>query len=214
MSTFIPQIPDDGPEERREEHAVLDALRDRHRRRAILFTTVQTLFAVAVMITAFVVIPPGAIVKGDGALRLVLGVVLLVAVVAWQCWAIFRNPVPEFRAGAALVVLSVLLVLLFAMTYCAMSVVQPGSFSEPMSNSAAIYFTITTLATVGYGDIHAVTSTARWVVTVQMIIDLTLVVALGRVLVSAAKAGRARQSRAAHHGGHDEHREHGSPRGH
>jgi len=74
---------------------------------------------------------------------------------------------------------------------------HPEWFSHPVDKSSAIYFTVTVLATVGFGDITAVSQTARWVVTAQMIVDLTLVVALGRVLVTAARAGRERQQRRA-----------------
>ena len=195
MQPLMP--PGDGDEAHtrgaRVPHPLADAWKDERRRRAIVSTTVRTFVAVAVMIIAFIVIPPGAMVRGDDAVRVIIGVVLLVAVVLWQVHSIYNDPVPEFRAGAALVVLSVLLVLVFAMIYCAIWTADPTSFSEPMTNSTSIYFTVTTLATVGYGDVHAVTQSARWVVTIQMILNLTLVVALGRVLLAAARAGRSRQ---------------------
>jgi hypothetical protein len=41
----------------------------------------------------------------------------------------------------------------------------------------ALYFTITVLATVGFGDIHAVGQTARVVVTIQMVFDVLFVAA-------------------------------------
>ena len=198
MSTLQPHMPppdegDDDGGKHPYEHRMAEVWHDRERRRAIVGTTVRTLLAVAIMIVAFVVIPPGAVVRGDDALRVTIGVLMILAVIVWQVRAIYNDPVPEFRAGASLVLLSVLLVLVFAMTYCAIYVADPTSFSEPMTNSTSIYFTVTTLATVGYGDVHAVTQGARWVVTVQMIVNLTLVVALGRVLLAAARVGRSRQ---------------------
>ena len=118
------------------------------------------------------------------------------------------------------VMTALLLVLVFAMIYCAIYTADPTSFSEPMSNSTSVYFTVTTLATVGYGDVHAVTQSARWVVTIQMILNLTLVVALGRVLLAAARAGRSRQQAnqgaapaqgGRHHGHHHGHHHGGEP---
>jgi hypothetical protein len=78
-----------------------------------------------------------------------------------------------------------------------MSVSNPAAFTEPLDKSNAIYFTVTTLSTTGFGDIAANSPTTRWVVTVQMLFDLIAVVGLARVFVLAAKAGRARRTKSA-----------------
>ncbi len=46
----------------------------------------------------------------------------------------------------------------------------------------AVYFTVTTLATVGFGDITPTSQSARLVVTVQMIFDLTVVAVAARLI--------------------------------
>ena len=85
-----------------------------------------------------------------------------------------------------------LFVLLFASAYYVMARANPASFSHPLTRTDALYFTVTTFSTVGYGDITPVTETARLVVTVQMILDL-LALGLGiRVFIGAVQ--RARQA--------------------
>ena len=84
--------------------------------------------------------------------------------------------------------------LLFASAYYVMARGTPGSFSQQLTRTDALYFTVTTFTTVGFGDITAVSQTARLVVTVQMILDL-LALGLGiRVFIGAVKRARESQS--------------------
>ena len=48
-----------------------------------------------------------------------------------------------------------------------------SNFSQPLTRIDSVYFTVTTFATVGFGDITATTEAARLVVTGQMIADLS-----------------------------------------
>jgi len=53
----------------------------------------------------------------------------------------------------------------------------------------ALYFTVSTVATVGFGDVHAVGSAARVAVTVHMVMDL-LVLGIAARLVGPALTRR------------------------
>jgi voltage-gated potassium channel len=53
----------------------------------------------------------------------------------------------------------------------------------------ALYFTVTVLTSVGFGDIHAVGQTARVVVTIQMVFDVLFVAAA----VTALRRSHARR---------------------
>ena len=86
--------------------------------------------------------------------------------------------------------------LLFAAGYCLMSYASPGAFTEPMDRTDAIYFTVTVFATVGFGDIAPVTTSARVVVTLQMVGDLLVLGVLLQAIVGAVKLGRARRRNA------------------
>ncbi len=56
-----------------------------------------------------------------------------------------------------------------------------------MSRLDALYFTVTTLATVGFGDITPTSDVARAVTTVQMVMGVVLLGVGVRLLVSVAQ---------------------------
>jgi hypothetical protein len=72
-----------------------------------------------------------------------------------------------------------------------MAAISASNFSEPLTRTNALYFTVTVFATVGFGDITAKTEAARLVVTGQMIVDLVTIALVVKVIVDAAKRGRS-----------------------
>ena len=135
------------------------------------------------------------------AVLLLVGLVLLVALVAWQIRAVTRAHYPVLRAVEAFVTTAVLFVVLFATGYTALSDLAPDAFSEPLDRVGAFYLTVTVLATVGFGDITPVSSAARVAVTVQMVCGLAFVGLVGRQLLAAA--GRPRPEFSDADGGSD-----------
>ncbi|MFH9864365.1 potassium channel family protein [Streptomyces sp. NPDC017202] len=69
----------------------------------------------------------------------------------------------------------------------------PGSFTEPLTRTDALYFALTVTSTVGFGDITARTETARVMTMIQIIGGILLVGLAARVVVRAVEAGRHRQ---------------------
>ena len=124
---------------------------------------------------------------------LVIGLVLFIGLIAFQVRSIVRSRYPALRAIEALATSVPLFLLLFASVYVVMATMSASNFSEPLTHTDALYFTVTVFSTVGFGDITAKTEAARLVVTAQMITDL-LIIGLGlRVIVSAVT--RSRQQR-------------------
>ena len=77
-----------------------------------------------------------------------------------------------------LVFLVVLVVLFFAVLYLGMA----GQFAGLDTKTDALYFTVSTLGTVGFGDVHATGQGARVAVTIQMVFDLVFVASLASVI--------------------------------
>ena len=125
--------------------------------------------------------------------RLAVGLVAVAALLVWQLRVIARSAYPVLRAIETLTVALPLFLLVFAATYTVMSLAQPGSFSEDLSRTDALYFVITVFATVGFGDISPVSGLARVVVSVQMLADLLLLGLVLRALLNAVERGRAHQ---------------------
>jgi voltage-gated potassium channel len=128
-------------------------------------------------------------------LRLVGGLLLAGGVVAWQVRSISRSTRPILRAVRGLIVSLAIFVVAFASTYISISHQQPSSFSDPLSKLDALYFTVTVVATVGFGDIVPRSELARSITTVQMLLDLVFLATAGRLLISTATHSRARQER-------------------
>jgi hypothetical protein len=123
--------------------------------------------------------------------ELVIGVALLAGMITWQVEAIVRSDYPGIRAVQSLASTTPVFLLLFASTYFILSLDDASTFTESLSRSDALYFTVTIFATVGFGDISAQTETARLVVTTQMLLDL-VVLGLGiQVILGAVKRGKA-----------------------
>ena len=88
----------------------------------------------------------------------------------------------------ALVALVYALVIFFALTYLSLST-REDEFVDLENRVDALYFTVSTIATVGFGDVHAVGSAARIAVTVQMAMDI-LVLGIAARLAGPAIARR------------------------
>jgi voltage-gated potassium channel len=157
-------------------------------RRLLLTGTLRSVLAVAVLLVLYATLPLAAAPPAG----VLVGLVLFGALVAGQFVAIARSPHPGLRAGEALAVAIPLFLLLFATTYLRWSEGDPAAFSEHLDRSSALYFTVTTFATVGFGDITAVTDGARNLVTGQIVGDLLVLGLVVNAMTSVARRARAR----------------------
>jgi voltage-gated potassium channel len=121
---------------------------------------------------------------------LAIGLAGLVLLVAFQVRSIIKSQFPELQAVGALAMTIPLFLLLFAATYFIMDRISAGSFSEPLTRTEALYFTVTVFATVGFGDITAKAEFARVVVTGQMVLGIVIAAIGARVIVEAVRRGQ------------------------
>jgi voltage-gated potassium channel len=171
-------------------HADGNELSPARRRRLFGLGLLRALATTVVLVALYYLLPLDHITNVP--LTLTAGVVILLAVTAWQVRAIIRARYPALRAVEALAATAPLFLLLFASAYFTMSGTHPANFSpRSLTRTDALYFTVTVFSTVGFGDITAASQSARLVVTAQMLLDL-LVLGLGiRVFIGAVQ--RARQ---------------------
>jgi hypothetical protein len=156
-------------------------------------SVLRVLVSSAALVAIYYVLPLDHSSRWLAVTVLVIGLVLLTGLVAFQVRAIIRSPFPGVRAVEGLAISIPLFLLLFASTYVVTSTIAPHSFSQPMTHTNALYFTVTVFSTVGFGDITAKTEAARLVVTGQMVADL-VILGLGiRIILGAVTRGRQRQ---------------------
>jgi len=114
-----------------------------------------------------------------------LGVFVLVGLAPMTVWwarQIVRSRRPVQLALEGLLVLLTVLIVGFSATYYAMEEHGPGDFESLNTKIDAFYFTVTTLATVGFGDITALSQRAKVIVSIQMLFDLAFIGVVIRVL--------------------------------
>ncbi len=144
---------------------------------------------VALAIGAAYFLLPMTRLDGRSWLALGIGLALVAVVLGWQLREITRSPFPRLRGVEALVLGLVLFFVVFATVYYVMGRADPADFTEPLTRLDSMYFTVTVFATVGFGDIAAVSQPARAVATIQMLGDLVLVGFVARMLVNAVQVG-------------------------
>ena len=146
-----------------------------------------------VLVAVYYLLPLDHSARWAAITMLVIGLVLLIALITFQVRSIIASPYPILRAVEALATSVPLFLLLFASVYVVLATVSASNFSEPMTRTNALYFTVTVFATVGFGDITAKTETARLLVTGQMITDLIILGLGARVILGAVTRGRQRR---------------------
>jgi hypothetical protein len=169
------------------QHSIRD-LTPRDRRPVIVATIIRTIVTTALLLAVYALVPLEAFSSPDTPVRLALVLIILPLVFALQVRAIRSANYPDLRAIEAVITGILGFVLLFALVYLGLGLSSPSNFSQPMSRMAAIYFTVTILSTVGFGDISAQSDAARLIVTIQMLLDLALIAIVVRVYFAAARS--------------------------
>ena len=93
---------------------------------------------------------------------------------------------------ALLLAVVYLAVVLFATGYFALATSTEDQFVDLDTKTDALYLTMTTLSTVGYGDVHAAGQAARAIVTVQIVFNLVVIGALASVFTTRLRQRAAR----------------------
>ncbi len=159
------------------------------RRRRVLASMTRMAVTAVLLVTLYGLLP-AASQSGTGVVvKLVIGLVVFVLLLGWQVRTILQAQHPELRAAEALAVAGLLLIILFAFTYLSLSHDRPSNFSQPLNKISAVYFSVSILSTVGFGDITGKSDLARLLVTVQILLDFVLVFGIVRALLFAARIG-------------------------
>ena len=164
------------------------------RRRLITGAVLRGLVVTTVLVVLYYLLPMDRPVDTGTVLRLLIGLLIFAGLTVWQVRAIAGSRYPGLRAAEALGLIIPLYPLLFASTYYLMERASVANFTQPLTRTDALYFSVTVFTTVGFGDITAKSETARGVLIVQMLADLALLGAGARVLLGAVHRGLQRRS--------------------
>jgi voltage-gated potassium channel len=103
----------------------------------------------------------------------------------------------EDTRARALILLLCLAVFFFSWADDALAKI-PGEFAQLHTKIDALYFSVSTLATVGFGDVHASGQLARAAVTLQVLFNLVFI-GTAVAMVSGLWRARATRRHAPHH---------------
>lgn len=165
----------------------LEDLEPRLRRRLIVKTVGVCTVLVALVIVLYYLVPWDSTDLDEIATRLVisLGIVVVGTVISVQY--ILRADYPMLRVFEVLAVVVALVIGSFASAYAYLSHADAEAFSEVLSRTDALYFSVTTATTVGFGDISATTEAARIIVMIQMVANVVVIGVAARSLLYVAR---------------------------
>jgi hypothetical protein len=163
-------------------------------RRLVVRALLRASLTATVLVVLYFTLPITGSLDGSAAVRLVVGLLAFGGVVSWQIRAVLGSRYPGLRAVEALASAIPLFLLVFAAAYLRMADADGGAFSEPLSRTDALYFTVTVFSTVGFGDITPKTDLARVATMVQMLGDLLVVGLVLHLMVGAVRAGLQRRA--------------------
>ncbi len=156
----------------------------------------RLLFLCGLLILLYFVVPASPhLPNSDIVARVLLGLAMIV-LMAWLVVRQLRLQIDEGmdRRIDGLVISVVVVVVGFALGFYILSERSPTQISGLHTRVDSLYFTMTTLTTVGYGDIHASGQLARVLVLIQMVFNVVFVAAAA-TLMSARIREAARERR-------------------
>ena len=171
----------------------LEDLDRRQQRRVVTRSALRILVTIIVLFVLYGKLPVPHRTDAGVLAELTVGLLIFGALLGWQVVSIMGAEHPELRAAEALAIAVPVVLIVFAFTYLSLSRNFPSSFSERLDHVGAMYFTVTVVSTVGFGDIVAKTHAARILVSFQIVLDLVLLVGIVRAVFFAAQVGVRRR---------------------
>jgi heme A synthase len=130
--------------------------------------------------------------------------IVCAAMVGGLVWLFSRQIRAQVRALGdsgvrleSLFYLLALTVFTFALAYYFLAGARAGEFVGLATRTDALYFTVTTMVTVGFGDVHAQGQVARALVTAHMVFDVVFVSAFVSVLSARVRRTAERERKRA-----------------
>jgi len=167
------------------------------RHRVVAGVLLRAAAAVTLLVVGYYLAPLDRPLDTGTLIAFLLALALVGAVIAWEVRSILTSDVPRLRAVQTVAVGVPMLLLVFASVYVQIETSQPNSFSETLSRTDALYFTVTVFSTVGFGDIAPKSELARIVTMSQMLTGLIVLGLVAKVVFGAVQTAVARREGAA-----------------
>ena len=153
--------------------------------------------AVALLVVVYFMVPLNGDLGASELVQVVITALALGLLSFMVIWEVRQQLVDESRTIDRLALALVVSVLGFALGFYLMVERSPDQIVGIETRLDALYFTMTTLLTIGYGDIHATGQFARALVLVQMVFNVAIIATgastIGHQLRNRAAAAAAKR---------------------
>ena len=167
------------------------------RHRLVAAALLRSAAAVTLLMVGYYLAPLDRPLDTGTLIMFLLALAIVGAVTAWQVRTILTSAIPRLRAIQTVAVGLPMLLLVFASVYVQIDTNRPNSFTEALSRTDALYFTVTVFTTVGFGDIAPKSELARIITMTQMIMGLIVFGLVAKIVVGAVQTAVARREGAA-----------------
>ena len=158
---------------------------------SLVLRTVLRVIATMTLVFVLYALMPGTVRMTTVTLvSFVIALIAFAVLIGFEIRSVLRATYPALRALEVIAVIFPIFLVAFSITYLSMSKTNGQTFSLPLDHISALYFTLVTFATVGFGDIVAKTDAARLMVMIQIVLDLIFIGLVVRVLLGAVQFRR------------------------
>jgi len=147
-----------------------------------------------VVLTLYFVVPVREDPAGGMVLRASVTALLLAGLAAVVVVEVGHAVVDHEATVDGLITALALVWVVFALAFYVLHLQRPHEIVGLETRVDALYFVVSTMLTVGYGDIHATGQVARGLVLVQMVFDVAFVATSGAVLSARVRSRAERRA--------------------
>jgi voltage-gated potassium channel len=144
-----------------------------------------------VVLVFYFTVPVSFEVRASDVVQLVISILALALLAVAVLSQVRHQLTDPGRHVDGLVVALMIAVLGFALGFYVMEQRDPAQIAGLETRLDSLYFTMTTLLTIGYGDIHAVGQTARVLVLMQMVFNVVIVTTAATTLTTRIRTRAA-----------------------
>jgi len=157
----------------------------------------RLLAVTALLVVFYFLVPVSSDPRGGLALRTVLALAAFVALGAVVLVQVRHVVADSERHLDGLLLAMALVWVVFSLAFYIISRHEPAEIAGLHTRLDALYFTASTILTIGFGDIHAAGQTSRALVLVQMAFDVVFVTAAAHLVSRRLRSRAVARSRQA-----------------
>lgn len=155
------------------------------------------LLGILVLVLAFYfMVPVSADARGGPVARGILAFLVLAVLITGMVLQLRMHVLDVDRRIDGLVIAVLITMTVFALAFYVLELRRPDEIAELETRVDSLYFTLSTMLTVGFGDVHAKGQIARVMVLIQMVFNTVFVATAAALMTTRIRRVAAERSAA------------------